>query len=567
MEYFYPIGLSLLTQNEGLVVLCHASVMEHLLLFVFASGLKLLLLPTYRSTDFEVHRNWLAITSSIPILDWYTEATSEWTLDYPPLFAWFEFVLAFGARWADAAMLQVTNLQYASHATVVFQRGSVIATDAVLYVALWRFYSFHFPQRGHKFWILMSLTFLQPGLLLVDHIHFQYNGFLFGVLVYCFCFFQEGKTLAAGVTFAALLCLKHIFIYMLPAAFVWLLRFHCHVDGAFSFAKFFGLGFSVLAVFFAALGPWLLTGRIADVVGRLFPFGRGLCHAYWAPNFWALYNIADKAVCAGLQKALGPRVVCGALSSKGLVGTSGTIVSTSHAVLFHVSPPLSLSLVGLAMLGLARHIWGLRTPCAHDLILSFAASAYSFFMFGWHVHEKATLMYVLPLSLLNMHPAIAGSCWHLTLLSTYALFPLLFEPRECLFKWAVAGAYLAAAHLLLPGVAERPAPPPTAWQRAAHTVEWGLAWGVPGLALLLGGVLPFTRLGALEFLPLMLVSVYTAVGMGYYWVKVHCLLGCGRYALLLTAALGLALLLRTAHYVATLPAVPGLLTSPTPVEL
>lgn len=51
----------------------------------------------------------------------YMNEKSEWTLDYPPLFAWFERMLACGAKYFDADMLNVSNLNYASPNTILFQ--------------------------------------------------------------------------------------------------------------------------------------------------------------------------------------------------------------------------------------------------------------------------------------------------------------------------------------------------------------------------------------------------------------------------------------------------------------
>jgi len=151
-----------------------------------------------------------------------------------------------------------------------------------------------------------------------------------GILLISIACIRKGNDLGAALAFATLLMFKHIFFYCAPLFVVYLLRHYCfepdfsqveatsdrNSNGSpgsspataasspepmeerlimarrFNFFKFIKLASVVLIVVACGLGPFLVfrgEGRsIVDVLqqmlSRLFPFGRGLVHAYWAPN-------------------------------------------------------------------------------------------------------------------------------------------------------------------------------------------------------------------------------------------------------------------------------------------
>jgi alpha-1,3-glucosyltransferase len=156
-----------------------------------AVAIRVAVAPFYYSTDFEVHRNWMAITHSLPIEQWYRDATNPWTLDYPPLFAWFEYILSHLARIFHPEMLTLQATAYESWHTTVLQRSSVIACDIVMFTCAWALSSrlsatplvpsATFSGNNHRLPQLpcinrvtfIALVTLHAGPIIVDSMHFQ----------------------------------------------------------------------------------------------------------------------------------------------------------------------------------------------------------------------------------------------------------------------------------------------------------------------------------------------------------------------------------------------------------
>ncbi|XP_064637467.1 probable dolichyl pyrophosphate Glc1Man9GlcNAc2 alpha-1,3-glucosyltransferase [Lineus longissimus] len=492
---------------------------------------KMLLIPAYHSTDFEVHRNWLAITHSLPLSKWYNEATSEWTLDYPPFFAYFERFLSIFAGWFDPNMLVIQKEAYDSPATVFFQRLSVIVADILFMYGVKQLceqvVKYNKPLEvkdfaSHPSFILAVLLVGNFGLLLVDHIHFQYNGFLFGMQLLSIVNIWQGNDPWGAFWFATLLNFKHIYLYVAPAYFIYLLRCYCFRQSykdasvmwtSLSISRLFLLGVIVVTIFGVSFGPFVF--QMEQVLSRLFPFKRGLCHAYWAPNFWALYNFIDKAAAIAAIKA-------GLLTRDSIaVGTmtGGLVQEFQHTVLPSIGPAVTFVLSVLSILPCLYHLW--RYPNGPlGFLRCLTLCALGSFMFGWHVHEKAILMVTIPLSILAILNKEEANVF-LLLSSTghFSLFPLIYTTAETPIKVGLMLLYTIFAFYTL-----------GTYHRSKSLFPLPLLSCIESLYIL--GLIPvyincnivYSLLGLAEklpFLPLMITSVYCSIGVIYSWLKLY----------------------------------------------
>uniref|UniRef100_A0A0N5AFK2 Alpha-1,3-glucosyltransferase n=1 Tax=Syphacia muris TaxID=451379 RepID=A0A0N5AFK2_9BILA len=377
----------------------------------------------------------MAITSNLSIERWYYDNTSQWTLDYPPFFAYFEYVLskASVANFFVPEALVLQSEPFFSLKFLYFHRTTVILTD-IFYA-----YSCCFlvesigqmlPTRIAEG--LGSVLISCVPLIIVDNIHFQYNSFLTSFLLISIAYLFKRNFVAASFWYCVLLNLKHIYLYYAPAYAIIFLADYMKAWRPNFIKNGFKLALVISFPFIVSFGPLVYYGNVDifwQIIRRLFPFQRGLTHAYWAPNIWACYNFIDFCLYKTL-KCIKMLPIQAAPPSY----TSGLVQEYSHSVLPNVSPKVTLFTTVVLLLPMLLTLNKKFMPKNIFLIL-LTHSSFAFFLAGYHVHEKAIIMILIPYTILafcdfRYLTMLKNFC----LTATISLFPLLFTPFEGLIK-------------------------------------------------------------------------------------------------------------------------------------
>lgn len=217
--------------------------------------------------------------------------------------------------------------------------------------------------------------------------------------------------------------------------------------------------------------------------------------------------------------------------------TGGLVQEYSHAVLPDIQPLTTMILTALAMLPAVIKLWILPGKPLHFL-RCLVLCALTSFLFGWHVHEKAILMAIIPLRWgfvlceLNFYKcflcsvlsvAEVGDAKVFVLLCTlghYSLFPLLFPTSLLSIKvlllvlhstyifYCLSSMYplqICKYNLPLLNMLE-----------SLYLCGFGPLFVYDNFIHHLLGLSDI-----LPFLPLMLTSIYCSVGVIYCWFKYY----------------------------------------------
>ncbi|KUJ11343.1 glycosyltransferase family 57 protein [Mollisia scopiformis] len=388
--------------------------------------------------DYEAQRHWMEITTQLPVSQWYFHDLEWWGLDYPPLTAYHSWVLGKVGALIDPSWFTLhTSRGLDDPILKVFMRATVIISEYLIYIPAAVIFVRRLTRlQGINSWnasIALTAILMQPGTILIDHVHFQYNTVMLGLVLASMSSVLAGRYMWSSVFFVLALGFKQMALYYAPAIFAYLLGV-C-IFPRINVPRFLGIAIVTMVSFAVLLLPLLLGAfydayrgiearpetfgrfaplpifteysylvnyrawyfpiiqQLAQVIHRVFPFARGLFEDKVA-NFWCALNVVIKLrnyPSELLQKAA-------------LVAT--LVAITPGCFIIFLKPRKEL------------------------LPLALATTAWGFFLFSFQVHEKSVLLPLMPMTVLlasnhGLSKNVRAWIGFANLLGVWTMFPLL----------------------------------------------------------------------------------------------------------------------------------------------
>lgn len=158
-----------------------------------------------------------------------------------------------------------------------------------------------------------------------------------------------------------------------------------------------------------------------------------------------------------------------------------------------------------------------RNPEWETFVGAITLCGYASFLFGWHVHEKAVLLIIIPFSLIALKDRRYFSAFRpLAVAGHVSLFPLLFTAAEFPIKTVYTVLWLVLFLYVFDQVA-----PVSERRRIFVADRFSLLYLTIAIPLIIYcSILHQVIFGLerLQFLPLMFMSSYSAVGVVGSWI-------------------------------------------------
>ena len=253
--------------------------------------------------DYEAQRHWMEVTLNLPLQEWYVQTEANdlgyWGLDYPPLSAYQSWAHGKLVAWLEPEAVALGESRgYETASSKRAMRLTALLSDLLfMFPAAAAAVNALYPREspGSRLWAL-AVILLNPGFVLIDHGHFQYNCISLGLTLAATALICRGRRLLGSACYVLALNHKHMSLYHSLAFFAHLLGWALHrprpgakIEAFLSLAATVGLTFALVWWPFFRHSKELALA----VLARLAPVSRGVFEHYVA-NFWCVTHVAIK---------------------------------------------------------------------------------------------------------------------------------------------------------------------------------------------------------------------------------------------------------------------------------